>query len=94
MQGSSRPSAGMAFKSIEQPPYTPAASTMLPQPTAEQREQTGFSFEGQYHSARNAIDTLRQVFDLFIKRDPELWDSFCRLAQAWQDPTVSGPRSK
>ncbi len=42
-------------------------------------EQIGFSFEGQFHPARNAIDTLRQVFDLFIKRDPRFAERFAGL---------------
>ena len=41
--------------------------------------QIGFSFEGQFHPARNAIDTLRQVFDLFIKRDPRFAERFAGL---------------
>jgi hypothetical protein len=41
--------------------------------------QIGFSFEGQFHPSRNAIDTLRQVFELFIKRDPTFNDRFAGL---------------
>lgn len=39
----------------------------------------GFSFQGQFHPARNAIDTLRQVFDLLIQRDPTFGERFAGL---------------
>lgn len=39
----------------------------------------GFSFQGQFHPARNAIDTLRQVFDLLIQRDATFGERFAGL---------------
>jgi hypothetical protein len=71
--------APMASKSIQQPPYAPAPSAVLTTRTAAPHGPTGFSFEGQFHPARNAIDTLRQVFDLFIKRDPTFGERFAGL---------------
>ena len=53
--------------------------TAAPPRTAIPHGQTGFSFEGQFCPARNAIDTLRQVFDLFIKRDPTFGERFAGL---------------
>lgn len=44
-----------------------------------QHGKTSFSFEGGFHPARNAIDTLRQVFDLFIKRDATFAERFAGL---------------
>lgn len=41
--------------------------------------QIGFSFDGRFHPARNAIDALRQVFDLFIKRDATFAERFAGL---------------
>lgn len=40
---------------------------------------TGFSFEGRFYPTRNAIDTLKQVFDLFIQRDSSFGERFSRL---------------
>lgn len=72
------------------PPATPAsapaaqrASSSRPTPThaapSPRPDQIGFSFEGRFHPARNAIDTLRQVFDLFIARDPTFGERFAGL---------------
>ncbi|MFZ6745451.1 hypothetical protein ACO0LC_19675 [Undibacterium sp. JH2W] len=41
--------------------------------------QTGFSFENQFHPARNAIDNLRQIFDLLIQRDESFAQRFSGL---------------
>ena len=41
--------------------------------------QTGFTFKGHFHPARNAIDTLRQIFDLFIQKDPSFAERFTGL---------------
>lgn len=71
--------APMASKSIQQSPYNPAPSAVLVTRTANPQGQTGFSFEGQFHPARNAIETLRQVFDLFIRRDATFGDRFAGL---------------
>jgi hypothetical protein len=40
---------------------------------------TGVLFHGQFHYARNAIDTLRQVFDLLIQRDATFGERFAGL---------------
>ena len=68
----------MASKPIE-PPYSPAQRPPTALRNALPHGQSGFSFEGQFHPARNAIETLRQVFDLFIKRDPTFGDRFAGL---------------
>lgn len=57
----------------------PTPRTAVPLRTAVPHGQAGFSFEGQFYPARNAIDTLRQVFDLFIKRDPTFGERFAGL---------------
>lgn len=62
-----------------EPIATQTPRTAVPQRTAAPHGQTGFSFEGQFYPARNAIDTLRQVFDLFIKRDPTFGERFAGL---------------
>ena len=62
------------------PASTPAPrSAPVQQTTPVSHDQVGFSFEGKFHAARNAIDTLKQVFDLFIKRDPTFGDRFAGL---------------
>ncbi|MGC9129100.1 MAG: type I restriction endonuclease [Acidithiobacillus sp.] len=61
------------------------ALTSAPQPAPAARPsqamsgQIGFAFEGRFHSARTAIDTLRQVFDLLIARDPTFGERFAGL---------------
>ena len=40
---------------------------------------TGFTHGGKFHPARNAIDTLKQVFDLCIASDPTFGDRFAGL---------------
>ncbi len=41
--------------------------------------QTGFEFEGKFHPARNAIDTLKQVFETMMHRDPTFAERFAGL---------------
>jgi hypothetical protein len=41
--------------------------------------QIGFAFRGVFYPARNAIDTLRQVFDTFIENDPSFAERFAGL---------------
>lgn len=69
----------VAAKAIEPPAYAPTPRVELTRRAAGPYGQTGFSFEGQFHPARNAIDTLRQVFDLFIARDPTFGERFAGL---------------
>jgi hypothetical protein len=59
------------------PTLRPALASRATTPSG----QIGFSFEGHFHSGRNAIDTLKQVFELFIKRDPTFGDRFAGLPQ-------------
>lgn len=66
--------AAPAMAKVGQPAPAPAQRS-----GAGQHGQVGFSFEGRFHPARNAIDTLRQVFDLFIKRDPTFAERFAGL---------------
>ena len=56
--------------------HPPRAANAAPTPQAE---KTGFSFDGRFHPSRNAIDTLRQVFEIFIKRDPTFGERFAGL---------------
>ena len=42
-------------------------------------DQMGFTFEGQFHPSHNAIDTLKQVFDVLIQRDPSFAERFAGL---------------
>ncbi|MET3137113.1 hypothetical protein AAKU61_001466 [Undibacterium sp. GrIS 1.2] len=69
----------MAAKTVAQPAYTPPPHGVPPQQTVPPQGSTGFSFEGQFYPTRNAIDTLRQVFDLFIKRDSTFGERFAGL---------------
>lgn len=41
--------------------------------------QIGFSFDGRFYPAPNAIETLREVYNLFIARDPTFGDRFAGL---------------
>lgn len=66
-------------KAVVQPSYAPPPRAEFQQRSTAPHGQIGFSFEGQFHPARNAIDTLRQVFDLFIKRDPTFGERFAGL---------------
>jgi hypothetical protein len=60
---------------------------VIPKATSTQRStalplgQLGFTFEGVFHPARNAIDTLRQVFDLFVQNDPSFAERFAGLTR-------------
>lgn len=62
--------------SVEQTTPRPAP---MPRATPENSDHIGFSFEGQFHSCRNAIDTLKQVFDVFVKRDSSFGERFAGL---------------
>ncbi|BAN26122.1 type I restriction endonuclease [Caballeronia insecticola] len=50
-----------------------------PRPSSADQGQIGFMFHGKFHPARNAIDTLRQVFDLFIETDASFGERFAGL---------------
>lgn len=69
--------ANMA-KSIEQTSQAPMPQSPAVMRTAHS-DQIGFSFEGQFHPCRNAIDTLKQVFDVFVKRDSSFGERFAGL---------------
>lgn len=65
---------------------TPATSLLVvPKAASSQRStalltgQTGFAFEGIFRPARNAIDTLRQIFDLFAQNDSSFAERFAGL---------------
>jgi predicted type IV restriction endonuclease len=68
-----------ALGAVVQPAYKPPPHAESQQRATSPHGQTGFSFEGQFHPARNAIDTLRQVFDLFIQRDSTFGERFAGL---------------
>lgn len=76
----SAPTPASTVQVVEQPAVTSPRPAMTPRVTASSG-QIGFSFEGQFHPSRNAIDTLRQVFELFIKKDPTFGDRFAGLPQ-------------
>jgi hypothetical protein len=42
-------------------------------------DRTGFMFEGSFHPAQNAIDVLKQVFDVLIQRDVSFAERFVGL---------------
>ena len=50
-----------------------------PRLAAEIPHRIGFSLGGQFHPARNAIDTLKQVFNLLIQRDSTFAERFAGL---------------
>lgn len=82
-QPQSRPSAQPTPPSALMAVVRPA-SALPPRAESQQRStaphgQLGFSFEGQFHPARSAIDTLKQVFDLFIQRDSTFGERFAGL---------------
>lgn len=56
-----------------------ATATSAPRPSSADHGQIGFTFQGKFHPARNAIDTLRQVFDLFIGMDATFGERFAGL---------------
>jgi len=60
-------------------PAAAARPAPVARPTPAAHGQIGFSFEGRFHPARNAIDTLRQVFETLIARDPTFGDRFAGL---------------
>lgn len=70
-----------AAASINRPPASEAAKAADsgPRSTPASSGQTGFSFDDRFHSTRNAIDTLRQVFDLLAARDSTFPDRFAGL---------------
>lgn len=57
---------------VPRPAYAPHAST-------PSMGQTGFAFEGKFHPARNAIDTLKQVFETLMQRDQSFAERFAGL---------------
>lgn len=54
------------------PGYTPRV-------VAPASGQTGFAFEGKFHPARNAIDTLKLVFEALMLRDTTFAERFSGL---------------
>jgi len=50
-----------------------------PPRVAEMPQRMGFSLCGQFHPGRNAIDTLKQVFNLLIQRDATFAERFAGL---------------
>lgn len=79
------PQARQALNPLRQ--VTPALATAriqevaIPEPHGVPAiaRQIGVTFEGQFHTCRNAIDTLKQVFDLLVKRDPTFAERFAGL---------------
>lgn len=74
------PGIGTAsIKSGGQPAAAAAPPMSVARVAAIPSRPAGFSFQGQFHPARNAIDTLRQVFDLLIQRDATFGERFAGL---------------
>lgn len=67
--------------SVSLAPASKLSPTQAPAPRAAAASNggLGFTFQGQFHPARNAIDTLRQVFDLLIQRDATFGERFAGL---------------
>lgn len=65
-------------RAVEQAIAVPGPAD-TPRTATKASGQTGFSFEGKFHPARNAIDTLRQVFETLMQRDPTFADRFAGL---------------
>ncbi|HTD06999.1 hypothetical protein [Undibacterium sp.] len=59
-------------------PVMPKAA-LIQRSTALPSGQTGFTFAGVFHPTRNAIDTLRQIFDLFVQNDQSFAERFAGL---------------
>ena len=82
----SQRAVGQTLQRQTAPPPVLITQVAVQPPAAQPRAQLsygqiGFSFEGQFHPSRNAIDTLRQVFELLIDRDPTFCDRFAGLPQ-------------
>lgn len=75
--------ASAAAASIKSVGQSAAAAAPMPMPAAHAAAipsgPAGFTFQGKFHPARNAIDTLRQVFDLLIQRDATFGERFAGL---------------
>lgn len=56
-------------------PYNPVETP----PSAQATVGNGFTFAGAFHPARNAIDTLRQVFDALMRKDATFAERFASL---------------
>lgn len=50
-----------------------------PRPGSANVGGIGFTFEGKFYPAKNAIDTLRKIFDKLIERDANFGDRFAGL---------------
>ena len=58
----------------------PMTTAVVPRGVASQGpSEIGFALDGVFHPARNAIDTLRQVFEALTKRDVTFLDRFAGL---------------
>lgn len=79
-----KPSVGVPAQSpmsmaIEPPPATIPAPDLPPRRTVASVTPIGFTFMGVFHPARNAIDTMRQVFEALSKHDPTFAERFAAL---------------
>lgn len=70
---SSQPS-GAPPSTRPKPPNSSPTSQVQKVPTA-----VGFTFNGQFHPARNARDTMTSIFETFAKRDPSFPERFASL---------------
>jgi len=80
-QGAPRSALAPQAAPVRQLPAVPSAS----QPAHQARAaaipggQIGFSFEGKFHPARNAMDTLRLVFEALMRKDAGFAARFASL---------------
>jgi hypothetical protein len=56
------------------PVSSPSTSPVQKTPSA-----VGFTFDGQFHPARNARDTMTSIFETFAQRDPSFFERFATL---------------
>ncbi|MES2406590.1 MAG: hypothetical protein V4528_04615 [Pseudomonadota bacterium] len=68
-----------AMAKADEQPVLAAAARQASVTRTSSSGQIGFFFDGQFHPGRNAIDTLKQVFDEFIKNDSTFGERFAGL---------------
>lgn len=81
---SSEPRAKTALPGVQGQATSPLPSKIVVSAPVSQipvsgSQPIGFTFEGRFHPARNAIDTLKQVFDTLISKDSSFAERFASL---------------
>ncbi len=68
--------SGSDYSTYTEPPATALPSrSPVPTPSIAHRE-TGFSFRGQFHSARSAREVIQKILITFAEGDPEFLERF------------------